>query len=116
MTLMASPSFKRKSKRTFPWPSAKGYYNKPDATAETIDAEGAVYAPPAIARPVNDDEDISREEGGRDRLNPPRVAAVLPVARHEGAEALIVELPRGVKLALRKRTGDVPTLTLRKLT
>ena len=62
--------------------------------------------------PVDDDEDISREQGSRDGLDFPRMAAVLPKAGHKGAEVLIIELPGGMKFALRQRACDVPALTV----
>jgi hypothetical protein len=56
---------------------------------QAINAQRTVDASPAIARSVNHDENVAREEGRRDRLDLPRVTSVLPVARNERAEALI---------------------------
>jgi hypothetical protein len=80
---------------------------------QAIDAQSSIDAAPAVSCVVDDHEEISRKKWLRDRLDLPRVPAILPIAWHEAAEALIGKLPRGMKFALRQRTGDIPALVFR---
>jgi hypothetical protein len=77
---------------------------------QPVNAQGAVNAPPPISRPIDDHENVTREQRRGDGLDLSRVATILPITRHERSKLLVSELLRRVNLALRKSSGYVPSL------
>src|SRR5262249_9832144 len=76
------------------------------------DAKRSVDAAPAMFGKIDDNEDITGEEGFQSVLQPVRVSNGAPQSRNEISEAQPMEVELCPVLLMREHSRDEPTLSL----